>query len=147
MICTNDPSVFHTDLLIRNSESGEMYFAREVWPEARIPMVPVDGHRHKHLSKKQVKFFLNYCLCLNETGPPFQPLNISWPQLFQTNYFLFLKKKTLVYIDMSLHILPHLPISTVPAQLHWLWCEGRHLFLSMRHFQNHLENQDSLTSN
>ena len=88
IICTNDPRVFYTDLLIWNSESGEMYFAREVWPEARIPMVPVDGHRHKHLSKKRVKFFLNYCLCLNETETPFQTLDNSWPQLYQIRILL-----------------------------------------------------------
>ena len=35
--------------------------------------------------------------------------------------------------------LPHLAVSNVPAQSHWLWCEGRHLFLKMVHFQNYLD--------
>ena len=39
----------------------------------------------------------------------------------------------------QMYNLPHLAVSNVPAQSHWLWCEGRHLFLKMVHFQNYLD--------
>jgi len=52
-----------------------MYFAREVGPEARIPMVPVDRHRHKHLIL-QFQMFQH-----NHTGRGVKVVIFSWKSI------------------------------------------------------------------
>ena len=110
IICTNDPRVFYTDLLIRNSESGEMYFARKVWPEAWIPMVPVDSHRHKHLSKRQVKSSSFHFLCLYQTQKPCQTTYNRWSQSLQV-WILQVFKSTVwcftIYLILQFQFFQH----------------------------------------
>ena len=55
----------------------------------------------------------------------------------QQNLYNFNLSQNLAFNQM--YKLPHLAVSNVPAQSHWLWCEGRHLFLKMVHFQNYLD--------